>query len=217
MAGLDRGVNVGLDDNNDSVSLHGALIGKLFDDKLSFTLASHYGAENPSQLGTMLGFDAGSEKRLIVDLATTYTVDDRWRLMADLNYGHDEAPVGIGGSSATWYGGAGYVVLSATKKLDLVLRGEIFRDDDGFAVAQFAENDDLLDLQNGIFTGIDPRTVGGGRTTYYALTLGANYRPCDDLLLQAEIRYDRAGSTRPFDDSSDRDQFTFALATLFQF
>lgn len=217
MAGIDRGINVGLDDNNDAVSFNAAVIGKLFCEKLSYTLAAHYGPEDPEQLGTLAGFDADDENRLIVDLATTWNVNDKWTVMGDFNYGHEEAPVGIGGSSPEWYGAAGYVVYKACPKVDLILRGEVFRDADGFAVAQFAQNDDLLDIQNGIFDHLDPRTVGGGATTYYALTFGVNFRPCDNLLIQTEVRYDRAGSTTPFNDSSDKDQLTFAVATLFQF
>jgi len=217
VAGLDRGINIGLDDNNDAFSLHAALIGKLFCDKLSYTLAAHYGPEDPDSLGAMVGFDADHEKRLIVDLATIWKVNDCWALMGDFNYGHEEAPLGIGGTSPEWYGAAGYVVYHANKKLDFILRGEVFRDADGFAVAQFAQNDDLLDIQNGIFDHLDPRTVGGGATTYYALTFGVNYRPWDNVSIQTEVRYDRAGSTTPFNDSSDSDQFTFGFATLIAF
>ena len=78
MAGIDRGINVGLDDNNDAVSFNAAVIGKLFCEKLSYTLAAHYGPEDPEQLGTLAGFDADDENRLIVDLATTWNVNDKW-------------------------------------------------------------------------------------------------------------------------------------------
>jgi hypothetical protein len=217
MLGIDRGVNTGLDDNNDELALHAAVIGKLFDDALSFTLATHYGAENPDSYGPLFGIDPDGDKRFIIDLAATWQVNKCWKLMGDFNYGHEEAALGVGGTSPEWYGAAAYVVYSATKQVDFVLRGEWFRDNDGFAVTQFAENDDLLDIQNGILTGLDPRTVGGGPTSYYALTFGVNYRPCDSLLLQSEIRYDYAGSTTPFDDSTSDDQLTLAVAALFQF
>jgi hypothetical protein len=218
MAGIDGGVNVGLNDNNGAPAFHAAAIGKLFCDQVSYTLATHYGPENPSRLGTIAGFDAEDESRWYLDLAATWEVNDRWKLMGDFNYGRDEAPVGIGGKDAEWYGGALYVVYKAHDGVDLVLRGEVFRDDDGFAVLQVAENDDLLDIQNGLFGNIDPRTVGGGAATYYAITFGANFRPCANLLIQTEVRYDRAaGGGMPFDDSSEKDQITFGLATLLTF
>jgi hypothetical protein len=97
-----------------------------------------------------------------------------------------------------------------------VFRGEVFQDDDGFAVVQTAESDDSLDLHRRRFGGLDPRTVGGGATTYYALTLGANWRPWKNLLLQTEIRYDWSyGRIAPFDDSSGSDRLTIGLATVF--
>ena len=215
VGGVVTGINTGLEDNNDALSFHGGVIGKLFDDSLSFTLATHYGPENPDGLA---GINADADRRFILDLALAWNVNERWTLMTDVNYGHDQARLGIGGEKPEWYGLAQYVVCKATDKLDLVLRGEIFRDDDGFAVVQFAQNDDFMDVQTGHLSGLDPRTVGGGATTYYALTFGVNYRPCENVLLQAEVRYDRAdGSLTPFDDSSDSDQLTIAFATLFRF
>lgn len=61
---------------------------------------------------------------------------------------------------------------------------------------------------------IDPRTVGGGSTTYGAITVGVNIKPAmpkpiAGLTIRPEVRYDRSfNGTRPFNDSSDRDQFT---------
>ena len=57
------------------------------------------------------------------------------------------------------------------------MRGEIWRDADGFYVASFAENDDALDSLRGGDVTLDPRTVGGGRTTYGAITVGVNIKP----------------------------------------
>ena len=70
---------------------------------------------------------------------------------------------------------------------------------------------------------IDPRTVGGGRTTYGAVTAGVNIKPpvpkpLGGLTIRPELRYDRAlTNTRPFNDSSDRDQFTVGLDCILIF
>ena len=37
-----------------------------------------------------------------IDLAATWELNDRWKLMGDFNYGHDEAPVGINGTDPEW-------------------------------------------------------------------------------------------------------------------
>jgi hypothetical protein len=96
----------------------------------------------------------------------------------------------------------------------VALRGEIWRDADGFYVASFAQNDDALDALRGGSVTFDQRTVGGAETTYGAITLGLNIKPTvskplASLVIRPEVRYDRAlNGTHPFNDSSDRDQFT---------
>ena len=52
------------------------------------------------------------------------------------------------------------------------VRGELWRDADGFYIASFAENDDALDALRGGNVTLDPKTVGGGTTTYGAVTVG---------------------------------------------
>ena len=70
---------------------------------------------------------------------------------------------------------------------------------------------------------IDPRTVGGGRTTYGAITAGVNIKPpmpkpIGGLTVRPEIRYDRSlNGTRPFNDSSDEDQFTMGVDCILTF
>ncbi|PYL57731.1 MAG: porin, partial [Verrucomicrobia bacterium] len=103
------------------------------------------------------------------------------------------------------------------------VRGEIWRDADAFYVASFAENDDALDGLRGGSVTIDPRTVGGGKTTYGAVTLGLNIKPpvpkpAASLVIRPELRFDRAlNGTRPFNDSSDRNQFTAGIDVIIIF
>jgi hypothetical protein len=65
--------------------------------------------------------------------------------------------------------------------------------------------------------------VGGGRTTYGALTAGVNIKPpmpkpISGLTIRPELRCDRAlTNTRPFNDSGDRDQFTAGLDFILTF
>ena len=103
------------------------------------------------------------------------------------------------------------------------MRGEIWRDADGFYVASFAENDDAVDLLRGGAVTIDPRTVGGGKTTYGAVTVGVNIKPpvakpATSVQIRPEVRFDRAlNGTRPFNDSHDRDQFTAGIDVIVGF
>ena len=55
---------------------------------------------------------------------------------------------------------------------------------------------------------IDPRTVGGGKTTYGAITAGVNIKPpmpkpLAGLAIRPEVRYDRSlNNTRPFNNQA---------------
>ena len=90
-------------------------------------------------------------------------------------------------------------------------------------MTSFADNDDAMDVLRGTGRNIDVRTVGGGRTTYGAVTVGVNIKPpvpkpLAGLVIRPELRYDRSlNDTRPFNDSSDRDQFTAALDIILTF
>jgi hypothetical protein len=70
---------------------------------------------------------------------------------------------------------------------------------------------------------IDPRTVGGGRTTYGALTIGLDIKPpvskpFASLTIRPELRVDHSFSdTRPFNDSSDDTIFTAAFDVIIGF
>ena len=70
---------------------------------------------------------------------------------------------------------------------------------------------------------IDPRTVGGGKTTDGAITVGVNIKPpmpkpVAGLAIRPEVRYDRSlNGTRPFNQSSDQDQFTLGIDFLLTF
>jgi len=102
------------------------------------------------------------------------------------------------------------------------MRGEVFWDDDGFYVVSFANTHDPMRALEGEPT-IDPRTVGGGRTTYGAITAGLNIKPempkpLSSLTIRPELRYDRAlNGNHPFNDSRDIDQFTLAVDFVLTF
>jgi hypothetical protein len=102
------------------------------------------------------------------------------------------------------------------------VRAEVWRDDDGFFVAQFASNNDFIHFERGDAIS-DPRTIGGGGTTYGAITAGVTIKPAvgdplTGLTIRPELRYDRAlGNTTPFNDSSDRDIFAAAVDVIATF
>ena len=100
------------------------------------------------------------------------------------------------GANADAYGIAQYFTYAINSWLTAGIRGEIFWDDDGFYVVSFANTHDPMRALDGQPT-IDPRTVGGGKTTYGAITAGVNIKPpmpkpLAGLAIRPELRYDRS-------------------------
>jgi len=219
--GVVRGVNAGWDDNNDVLAFHGGFGLNFFDGKLTALASTSIGAENDGFFGTEAGgylFRTNSATRQLHDLTVIWKITDKLTSTTDFNYGQDD------GFDAEWYGVAQYFTYAINDYLSVGIRGELWRDDDGFAAAQFGNNEDLVKIQRGIFNNIDPRTVGGGDTTYGAITVGANIKVPgkwkDHVLIRPEVRWDGAvagARNHPYDDSSDHDQFTAGLDVILSF
>ena len=207
-AGITRGVNASVDDNNDRPAFHGGVGLNLLEGKLSALASTHLGPETP---------DDNRHNRYLNDLTITAKLTKDLTSITDLNYIYDE------GADATGYGVAQYFIYTINDVFSIGLRGEIWRDEDGFYVASFAENDDAADALHGGAVTLDPRTVGGGKTTYGAVTLGLNIKPpvpkpAASLVIRPELRFDSAlNGTRPFNDSSDRNQFTAGIDVIVTF
>ena len=207
-AGITRGVNTSVDDNNDSPAFHGGVGLNLLDGKLTALASTHIGPETPGD---------NRHNRYLNDITITTKLTKNFTSITDLNYIYDEA------ADATGYGVAQYFIYTINDVFSIGVRGEIWRDADAFYVASFAENDDALDGLRGGSVTIDPGTVGGGKTTYGAVTLGLNIKPpvpkpAASLVIRPELRFDRAlNGTRPFNDSSDRNQFTASIDVIITF
>jgi hypothetical protein len=207
-AGITRGVNTSVEDNNDSPAFHGGLGLNLLEGKLTALASTHIGPETP--------FD-NRRNRYLNDLTIIAKPTKNFTSITDLNYIYDEA------ADATGYGVAQYFIYTINDVFSIGLRGEIWRDADAFYVTSFAENDDALDGLRGGAVTLDPRTVGGGKTTYGAVTLGLNIKPpvpkpVASLVIRPELRFDRAlNGTQPFNDSSDRNQFTAGIDVIITF
>jgi hypothetical protein len=207
MAGVVRGVNTSIDDNNDSVAFHGG-VGLNFNEGKVVVLAStHIGPETPNN---------NHDLRYLNDMVITWKITDKFMSITDANYIRDD------GADADGYGVAQYFTYVINDKITAKIRGEIWRDDKGFYVAQFADPHDPMRGLQGNPT-IDPRTVGGGRTTYGALTVGVDIKPTvpkplTGLTIRPEVRVDHSFSdTRPFNDSRDDTMFTAAVDAIITF
>jgi len=206
-SGITRGVNTSIEDNNDSVSFHGGVGLNLLDGKMTILATTSIGPETPNN---------NHDQSYFNDIAITAKITDKFTSLTDLNYALNEV------SDAQAFGIAQYFTYAINSWLTAGIRGEIFWDDDGFYVFSFANNHDPMRALEGEPT-IDPRTVGGGKTTYGAITAGANIKPpmpkpLAGLAIRPEIRYDCSlNDTRPFNNSSDRDQFTAGIDFIVTF
>jgi hypothetical protein len=207
MAGVTRGVNTSIDDNNDAPAFHGGLGLNFNGGKIVVAASTHIGPETPHN---------DDDLRYLNAITTTWKITDKFTSITDLNYARDD------GADADAYGVAQYFTYAINDKITAKIRGEIWRDDKGFYVAQFADPHDPMRALQGNPT-IDPRTVGGGRTTYGALTVGVDIKPpvpkpFTGLTIRPELRIDHSFSdTRPFNDSKDDTMFTAALDAIFTF
>jgi hypothetical protein len=206
ITGVTRGVNTSLDDNNGRPAFHGGFGLNFNDGKFVVLASTHVGPESSDD----------HDIRCLNDIATTWKISDRLTSITDINYAHDA------GADADAYGVAHYLIYAINDRVSAEIRGEIWRDDKGFYAAQFAGPDDPLRALGGE-PAVDPRTVGGGRTTYGALTIGLTIKPpvpkpFTGLIIRPELRIDHSLSdTRPFNDSSDDTMFTAAVDAILTF
>src|SRR5438876_6802421 len=207
MAGVTRGVNTSVEDNNDSPAFDGGVGLNLNEGKLVVSASTHIGPETPNN---------NSALRYLNDITVTWKIRDKLTSITDMNYARDDL------ANADGFGVAQYFTYAITDKVTAKIRGEIWRDDKGFFVAQFADPHDPVRALDGEPT-IDPRTIGGGRTTYGALTVGLDIKPAvpkplTGLTTRPELRVDHSlNGTRPFNDSKDQTLFTAAVDAIITF
>jgi hypothetical protein len=209
-AGLNRGVNVAFTDNNSSVAFEGGIGLNLLGGNLTTVALTHVGPEDPHD---------NHDWRYLNDITTTWKITKALTSITDFNLIYDDADNGAYG-----YGGAQYFTYTVNDWLQLGVRGEVWRDDKGFYVAQFADNNDFIHIERGDTIAPDPSNLSGGETTYFEITGGVTLKPpmpnpIKGLLLRPEVRYDRALTDRfqPFDQGTKRDQWTLAIDAIVEF
>jgi hypothetical protein len=209
--GLNRGANMSIDDNNDSVAFEGGFGLNLFNGNVATVALTHIGPENANN---------NRDYRFLNDITTTWKITKAFTSITDLNLIYDQLPgAGYG------YGFAQYFTYSFNDLLSVGFRAEVWRDDNGFYVAQFRANNDYIHLLRGDIPAPDPSTRGGGRTTYSEFTFGFTVKPpvpkpLAGLMIRPEVRYDRAlTDTKPFLGSKNfkEDQITLGLDVILQF
>lgn len=209
-------------DNNGTLSgLFGGNF-NLLDGKLTILALTHFGPENPRGAVDRNGvrINVNSAFRYYNDIVATVKVSDSVTLVSELNYVRDE------GFPAQAWGFAQYGTFALSDSLAIQLRGEIFRDNNGFFVTA---NPGSLDYTNAI-RGLPNTSYGAGGpgtfgipATYSELTFGVNIKPpvperFTGLTIRPEIRYDATlGSSHPYDDGTKNHSITFATDVIVPF
>src|SRR5258708_15148286 len=229
--GIDTGVNraIGDDrDNNGSPAFHGGFGLNLLEGNLTRLWTTHIGPENPSLAsnGVILPRGANKKNRYLNDITTIWKVTDAFQLINDLNYIQDDCQALNGVTTtcrtARGYGMAQYAVYTVNDMITIAARGEVWRDEEGIFVSQFANNNDFVRAENGL--AAKGTVQSGGRTTYGSLTGGVNIKPAVEipylasLVVRPEVRYDTSlNDTRPFSNGTKHDQVTIAADVILSF
>lgn len=211
-AGITSGVNTTLfkGDNNGSPSFHGGIGLNLMGGALTVFATTSIGPEIPR--GTP-GVRPNHDLRYLNDVTVIWKINNKLTSTTDLNYIRDD------GFDVSGGGVAQYFTYSVNDQLGIGIRGEVWRDSDGFFVAAFPGNRDFVNAEKGL-----PATViGGGRTTYGAVTFGLNLKPPmpikgTGLNIRPEVRYDWSlNNTTPYAAGTRDHQFTVGVDAVLTF
>ena len=211
--GADSGVNTtfGLGgDNNGAPAFHGGLGFRMFDGALAVLATTHIGPEIPR--GTA-GVRPNNDLRYLNDVTIIWKINQKLTSTTDLNYIRDDGFKVSGG------GVAQYFVYNINDVVSAGVRGEVWRDSQGFFVAAFPGNRDFVNAEKG-----RPATIiAYGPTTYAAITAGVNFKPpltgfLKGLTVRPEIRYDwTLNNSTPFLAGTRGNQLTLGIDGIVSF
>jgi hypothetical protein len=200
MNGLVRGWDVVFDDTNDNWSYIGSVIWNSCDKRGSFAVAWTTGPEQ---------IDNNDNNRTIITAYYTrkFGCRNQWMFVTGGGLGWEENAATLTGvQDAEWYSYSNYLFYTVDPRLTLGVRGEYFRDDDGTRTV-FANSD------RGGATWNRP----GYAESFWGVTLGATWKPYQNLRLRPEIRFDWSNGSRPFNDQADNFQTTAAIDLIWEF
>lgn len=161
-AGITRGWNQSINDNNSAIDFLGEVTYALTDkDNLIVNVSEGPQATHDNH-----------DYWTVVDVVFTHQLSDQIKLTFNGDYG--DAPHALGTKSAQWFGAAGYIAWTLNKYVTLNGRGEWYRDNDGFT------------LGTGKGLNVYEGTVGVAITPFPDNSIAKN------LIVRPEVRYDYA-------------------------
>jgi hypothetical protein len=148
-------------------------------------------------------------QRFVNTFVFTFDVTDNLQYVLQNDIGEQEDGIGAG-VDAEWYGLNQYLFYTVNDCWKLGIRGEWFRDDDGYRLQTAPVR--LGGAANVGLAGT-PDSLAGN---YYNLALGANWTPTANLNIRPEVRWDWSDGTpaTPFDDFTKDSQFVASVDAI---
>jgi hypothetical protein len=174
------------DDNNRGKSFHGAAtVTPAFLKDFTLTVGGTWGAES-----RFAGDTANGPKRGLLDVIATYKPIAPLTLTLNYDYGR-QPDLGVdpitgafvaGNQTAIWHAVAAYAVYDITDRISVGVRGEYFKDQDGFRL---------------------PGATPGSKLEVWETTLTGRYKLFDHVFASIEYRHDEATDNQKIFDRGD--------------
>lgn len=202
-AGFHRGWFM-FEDTNDTLDFMGGAKWTSPNERTKVSYAISVGPQDPPGNFNQV---PGDQDRFVYSLVVEQKLFEKLQYVVVHNLGtEDNAPQT--GATAEWYGINQYFLYALTPKLNANLRVEWMRDDDGVRIGG-----------PGNIGGVDAWAGRGFAGSFYNITTGLNWRPCGNLIVRPECRWDwyegLAGPTGlPFDGGNEDSQFTVGMDAI---
>ncbi len=205
-AGFHRGWLM-FEDTNDTLDFMGGVKWASKNERTKIAYAISVGPQDPPGDFNQI---PGDQDRFVYSLVIQQKLFKKLQYVLVQNLGTEKnAP--RTGNTAEWYGINQYFLYALTPKLNANLRVEWMRDDDGVRIAG-----------PGNIPGVDAWAGHGYAGNFYAVTGGFNWRPCGNLIVRPECRWDWYDGLSgpvglPFDGGNEDSQFTFGVDAIVMF
>ncbi|MGR8934424.1 MAG: porin [Gammaproteobacteria bacterium] len=124
---------------------------------------------------------------------------------------------GRGNEDARWYGINTYLLYDVNDKVSAGIRGEWFRDHNGFKVLGPGRCIAATTATDNFACGADYGNYTWEGSNYYAVTAGMSYKPANWLTLRPNLRYDWTDKTAAFSGGTRSDQLLFTADAIITF
>lgn len=147
-------------------------------------------------------------------IVAKHNITEKMHLMVQHDHGFADGTYDWGTSTpnsldAEWYGINTHLTYDVADKIVAGLRGEWFRDQNGFRVCSPGRVAAATDGTGTSFAAGGNYASTCSAASYYAVTAGVTWKPVAWLNVRPNVRYDWADGARPFGNNK-QDQFLFS-------